>query len=274
LVYHSKENSLRCHYCQKSEVVPDICPNCHSRYIRYFGTGTQKLEDELVKLLPEARIVRMDRDTTSSKHSYDKILQEFSKGRYDILLGTQMVAKGHDVKNVTAVGIISVDTVLNLPDFRAAERAFSLLTQAAGRAGRGDKPGHVVVQVYTPEHYAIQAGIQHDYNSFFEQEIIWRNELNYPPFSQLLKVTIQSKNERTARHLADEFATLLRQIIKSDQTQVVGPFNAAIYRVKDMFRIHILLKTTELSSIRKHIKNIDLLARHEISIDVDPLSVM
>lgn len=274
LVYHAKENRLCCHYCQKSEAVPDICPSCHSRYIRYFGTGTQRLEDELSKLFPEAHIARMDRDTTGSKQSYDRILNDFTAGKYNILLGTQMVAKGHDVKNVTAVGILSVDSVLNLPDFRAAERAFTLLTQAAGRAGRGKKQGKVVVQVYTPEHYAIQAGINHDYESFYKQEIIWRKELNYPPFSRLIKVTVQSANELTARHLAEDFAAQLRQKITYEETQIIGPFNAAIYKLNDVFRLYILLKTTELSEVRKSLMAIELFKRHEFSIDVDPLNVI
>lgn len=274
LVYHAKENRLRCHYCQKSEPVPDVCPKCLSRYIRYFGTGTQKLEDELVKLLPKARIARMDRDTTSNKHAYDKILNDFASGKYDILMGTQMVAKGHDVSNVTAVGIISVDTVLNLPDFRAAERAFSLLTQAAGRAGRGNRPGNVVVQAYTPEHYAIQSGAQHDYHSFYQQEIVWRKELNYPPFTHLVKITVQSTNEDTSRRLAEDFTATLRQHIDFAESQIIGPFNAAVYKVKDVFRINILLKTLNLTKLRKTIVDLNLLNRREITIDIDPVNVM
>ncbi|MGI6092798.1 MAG: primosomal protein N' [Veillonellaceae bacterium] len=275
LVYHTSGNTLRCHYCQSSQVPPDTCPNCSSRYIRYFGTGTQKLEEELFKLWPNIRVIRMDQDTTSRKMAYSRILSDFAAGRYDILLGTQMVAKGHDIKNVTAVGIIAADTTLNLPDFRAAERTFSLITQAAGRAGRGNKPGKVVIQTYNPDHYALQAGANQDYFSFYQTEISHRKELFYPPFSHIVKLTITNNDERQIRIQAENIASQLRKALASEPyTEVIGPFNAAIFKVKDTFRVNLMIKTVRLATIRHHINNLGLSNVANIYIDIEPVNVM
>jgi len=274
LVYHTTDGVLRCHYCQRSEVAPDTCPACASRYIRYFGTGTQKVEEELKTLLPSARVIRMDHDTTGGKAGHDKILEAFATGKYDILLGTQMVAKGHDIKNVTAVGIISADTALNLPDFRAAERTFALLTQAAGRSGRGDLPGRVVVQTYNPEHYAIQAGARQDYGLFYHQECASRQELFYPPYSQLIKLTIQGGDESKARRQAEDVAAALRSGFGDRSSEVVGPFPAPITRISDRYRMHILIKTADISVANSIIKELGLTSRGDVDIDVDPLNVL
>ena len=275
LVYHAVGNLLRCHYCQCVESTPDICPACSSRYIRFFGTGTQKLEESLVKLFPGIRIVRMDQDTTGGKMAYDRILEAFTKGEYDVLLGTQMVAKGHDVKNVTAVGIIAADSILNLPDFRAAERVFALLTQAAGRAGRGDKPGKVVVQTYNPEHYAVQAGAQHDYQAFYEAEIIYRRELSYPPYGQILKLTIQADQESKARAGAQVIIKELQERLHDQtNTEVIGPFPAPIAKVKDVFRMNIVIKAVDLAHVKPCILAMGLTTRPDVIIDVEPISIM
>lgn len=275
LVYHTSGNSLRCHYCQSSHIPPDTCPNCSSRYIRYFGTGTQKLEEELFKLWPNIRVVRMDQDTTSGKMAYSRILSDFAAGRYDILLGTQMVAKGHDIKNVTAVGIIAADTTLNLPDFRAAERTFSLLTQASGRAGRGNKPGKVIIQTYNPDHYALRAGAAQDYLSFYETEIAHRKELFYPPFSQIIKLTISANDERQIRTQAENIAAQLRTALRSEPyTEVIGPFNAATFKVKDNFRVNLLIKTVRLTTIRHCINRLGICDMPNIYIDIEPVNVM
>ncbi|MDT8901510.1 primosomal protein N' [Anaeroselena agilis] len=273
LVYHAAGNVLRCHYCQACQPAPDVCPACGSRYIRYFGTGTQKVEEELAALLPAARVVRMDQDTTGGKMAHDRILSAFAAGRYDILLGTQMVAKGHDIKQVTAVGVISADTSLYLPDFRAAERTFMLLTQAAGRAGRGGAPGRVVVQTYSPEHYAVQAGARHDYAAFYEEELACRRELGYPPFASLVKLTVQGEDEVKARRQAEETAAALRARLP-DKTMVVGPFAAPIARISDIYRLHILIKTTDTAAARAAFKALGLEKRSDIAIDVDPVNVM
>ena len=275
LVYHSVGNALRCHYCQCTEATPDICPVCSSHYIRFFGTGTQKLEESLVKLFPGIRIVRMDQDTTGGKMAYDRILDAFARGEYDVLLGTQMVAKGHDVKNVTAVGIIAADSILNLPDFRAAERVYALLTQAAGLAGRGDKPGKVVVQTYNPEHYAVQAGAQHHYQDFYQAEIGFRQGLYYPPYGQIIKLTIQADQESKARTQAEVIITELRSLLHDDKnTEVIGPFPAPIAKVKDVFRMNIIIKSIDLAHIKPHILHMGLTTRLDVIIDVDPVSIM
>lgn len=272
LVYHS-EGDLRCHYCQAAVKTPDICPSCGSRYIRYFGTGTQKVEQELAKLLPQASVIRMDQDTTGKKMSHDRILAAFAKGEYDILLGTQMVAKGHDIKNVTAVGIISADTGLNMPDFRASERTFALLTQAAGRAGRGHIPGHVVIQTYNPEHYAIEAAVLHDYQNFFKQEIAAREELFYPPFSSLIKLTVQNYNDTQALNQAQRLIMELKRCLADErETMIIGPFPAAVSKIKDIFRVNILIKTTQAAIVKCKIQQ--LVYQADVIVDVDPLNVI
>ncbi len=274
LVYHTSGNTLRCHYCQERHSIPDTCPECGSRYIRYFGTGTQKVEESLNQLFPTARIIRMDQDTTSRKMAHDKILSAFANGSYDILLGTQMVAKGHDISNVTAVGIISADTALNLPDFRAAEKTFALLTQAAGRAGRGAKAGRVVMQTYNPEHYAVQAGAAHNYQDFFESEITFRRQLNYPPFTHLLKITVQANDETIAHRNANLLVSELSQILTGVDSSIVGPFPASINKIKDIFRVNILIKTTDLPNVTLKLADVNIISRKDIIVDVDPINVL
>ncbi len=274
LVYHAVGNLLRCHYCQSIESTPEICPACSSRYIKFFGTGTQKLEENLLKSFPGIRIVRMDQDTTGGKMAYDRILDAFAQGDYDVLLGTQMVAKGHDVKNVTAVGIIAADSILNLPDFRAAERVFALLTQAAGRAGRGDKPGKVVVQTYNPEHYAVVAGADHNYQAFYEAEIGFRQSLSYPPYGQILKLTIQGEEEGKTRSQAEEIIKELRRRIQDEKTDIIGPFPAPVARIKDIFRMNIIIKATDLTCVKPYILEMELPTRPDVIIDVEPISIM
>lgn len=275
LVYHASGGALRCHYCGGYERVPDVCPACASRYIKYFGTGTQKVEEELTALLPQARIIRMDQDTTGKKMAHDRILSAFASGKYDILLGTQMVAKGHDIANVTAVGIVTADTALNLPDFRAAERTFMLLTQAAGRAGRGDRPGRVIVQTYNADHYAIEAGSRHDYNAFFEQEIECRRELGYPPFSDLIKLTVQGSDEIKTRRQAEEIGAALKMKFSGlGSTSLVGPFAASVAKINDLYRLQILIKSGNLASVRPILESLELHLRSDVAVDVGPLNVL
>ncbi len=274
LVYH-KSGQLKCHYCQSWVSPPDVCPACGSRYIRYFGTGTQRLEDELVKLFPDARIVRMDQDTTGGKMAHDRILQAFSKGEYDILLGTQMVAKGHDIKNVTAVGIITADSTLNLPDFRSAERTFALMTQAAGRAGRGNLSGNVIIQTYNPEHYAIIDGSKHDYGAFYEKEIAFRKSLHYPPFSKMTKLTVNAFDESEVRRKAELIAADLKAAWRNNnRIAVQGPFLALIAKVNNCFRMNILIKSTDHDEVNQEIIRQNLHIRPDVIVDIDPLNVM
>ena len=252
LTYHSYENQLRCHYCDYRQTVPDLCPNCQSTRIRYFGNGTQKLEAELAAAFGGARIVRMDHDSTTTKGAHHHIYQELSSGTVDILLGTQMIAKGLDLPRVTLVGVISADSTLNLPDFRAAERCFHLLTQVAGRAGRGEKSGKVIFQTYNPEHYAIQFARQHDFDGFYRTEIQQRRITGYPPFSELVKVGFAGMEETKVIAAAETFAGLLRNSLEElalscpeakDAVQLLGPAPAVIVKVQNLYRWQLMVKT-------------------------------
>ncbi|MEK7794641.1 MAG: primosomal protein N', partial [Candidatus Hydrogenedentota bacterium] len=186
MTYHSKGARLSCHYCNARRAVPQVCDECHFNPLIFLGTGTQKIEDYLMRTFADARIQRMDADTTSGKGGHAKILGRFAEGGIDILVGTQMIAKGHDYPGVTLVGVVNADTGLSIPDFRAAESSFQLLTQVAGRAGRGDKPGEVIVQSYRPKHFAVLAAAQHDYWAFYAREIELREQAGYPPFRRML----------------------------------------------------------------------------------------
>ncbi len=274
LVYH-KNGTLVCHHCDVREEVPDICPKCGSRYIKYFGSGTEKLEQELRELVPSARVIRMDRDTTNTKFAHQEILAAFKRGDYDILLGTQMVAKGHDIPNVTAVGIISADSSLNMPDFRAAERCFMLITQTAGRAGRGKVKGRVVVQSYNPEHYAVSCGIQQDYQSFYAQEIQMRRQLFYPPFSRLVKLTFQSEQEEKAMAEAAKLRESFTLAFQGNaQQQLIGPAPAMIAKYRDIYRFCILIKSGKLSEVQNFLRQQNLHLRSDVLIDIDPITTM
>ena len=274
LVYHTN-GRLSCHHCDVTEEVPDVCPKCGSRYIKYFGSGTEKLEKELQELVPQARIVRMDRDTTAGKFAHTRILEDFRRGAYDILLGTQMVAKGHDIPNVTAVGIISADASLNMPDFRAAERCFMLITQTAGRAGRGEMPGRVVVQSYNPEHYAVQCGIHQDYEGFYRAELGLRRQLFFPPFSRLIKLTFQHEAEDKAQAAAQAVRDAFRQIFPDQATQqIVGPAPAAIAKFRGIYRYCLLIKTADLAAAQAFLRDQKLQLRMDVIIDIDPLATL
>lgn len=275
LVYHLTDKSLRCHYCGSGFAVPDVCPHCGSRYIKYFGTGTQKAEEELIRFLPEAHVIRMDQDTTGSKMGHEKIIQPFAEGKYNILLGTQMVAKGHDIQNVTAVGIISADTALNLPDFRASEKTFALITQVAGRAGRGSKAGEVVVQTYNPEHFAIKTGAEQNYQAFFAEELSCREELRYPPFSSLLKMVVQAKSDDQARRNSETVAQSLRAAVdKHAGIDIIGPVPAIIAQIKDVFRMIIIVKAQDLMEVKQILRQEGFDRRTDITIDIDPVNMM
>ena len=274
LVYH-KNGTLVCHHCDIQEPVPDICPACGSSYIKYFGSGTEKLERELAELVPAARIIRMDRDTTTGKFSHANILAAFKRGEYDILLGTQMVAKGHDIPNVTAVGIISADSSLNMPDFRAAERCFMLITQTAGRAGRGNEPGYVLVQSYNPEHYAVRFALQQDYEGFFAKEIELRRQLFFPPFCRLVKLTFQNEVEAAAQDAAKAVKKKFQQRFTDKQSnQIIGPAPAGIAKFRGIFRYCLLIKTAQLSLVQEFLRTEGLQLRTDVLIDIDPLSTL
>lgn len=272
LVYH-RDGRLLCHHCDIQMPVPDTCPKCGSHYIKYFGSGTEKLEQELSQLVPQARIVRMDRDTTSRKFAHTEILDKFRRGDYDILLGTQMVAKGHDIPNVTGVGILSADSTLNMPDFRAAERVFMLITQTAGRAGRGEIPGRVVVQCYNPEHFAVQTGMAQNYGEFFKQEMRLRQALFNPPYSRLIKLIFQSSQEQEAKKMAIDLRDAY-QAVFGDSTiyQAVGPAPAMMSCLRGVYRYVLLLKTGDIWGVLDFLRQQGMAGNMQVAVDIDPLT--
>lgn len=281
LVFHTNGH-LVCHHCDTHEPVPDVCPKCGSRRIRYFGSGTEKLEQELHALMPAARIIRMDRDTTTAKFSHQNILDAFRNQEYDILLGTQMVAKGHDIPNVTAVGIISADAALNVPDFRAAERCFMLITQTAGRAGRHGTRGNVIIQAYNPDHYAITCGIAQDYEHFYEREIALREELFYPPISRMVKLLYQNTDKEIAEQEARAFIDRFREVFKSQaeekgrmlqQNQIIGPSPAMVACFRGTYRFVVLIKTRTLAKVQEFLREEGLHLQTNVAIDIDPITM-
>lgn len=241
LTYHRTTEKLKCHYCGYEEHVPQICPQCQSDHIRYFGTGTQKVEEEIYKLFPEARVLRMDVDTTKHKGAHEEILETFGTGQADILLGTQMIAKGLDFPNITLVGVLSADTSLHLPDYRAAERTFQLLTQVSGRAGRHDKPGEVIIQTYTPEHYAIELAKTQDYEPFYEREMFLRRRSSYPPYYFVALIQLSHEDVMMAAEYAGRVADWLRENL-SNQVAIIGPTTASIARLQNRYRYQCLIK--------------------------------
>lgn len=227
---------LVCHYCGYEQASPQGCPQCGSKYILGFKAGTQQVEDAVKRLLPNARVLRMDADTTRGKESYDEILSSFMNEEADILVGTQMIVKGHDFPKVTLVGILAADLSLNANDYRAGERTFDLLTQAAGRAGRGKRAGEVVIQTYQPEHYSIRYAAGQDYEGFYREEIAYREFLRYPPMGHMLAVQVYAPDEEAALRLAQEIKRRTEPLAKEREVLVMGPAPATVRKVKDIFR--------------------------------------
>lgn len=278
LTYHKRSEQLVCHYCGYRRARPERCPLCDSEHIYFVGEGTEQVEERLRELFPRARIGRLDRDAARTKREYQKLLGAFAAGNLDLLVGTQMVAKGHDFQRVTLVGVVSADTALSLPDFRAAERAFQLLTQVAGRAGRGELPGAVLVETYYPEHYAIQHAARQDYPAFFEQELHFRRQMHYPPYIALANVLVRDRKLENAirwsRQLAGFFAPQEAQGLK-----ILGPAAAPLARLRRDYRFQFLLKAPKRGQLTGALsaclsfcveKNIPESA---VIVDVDPLSL-
>ena len=251
LTYHAAASHLRCHYCGLTRQPPEKCPKCGSSDIQLRGVGTQRVEKELATIFPSAKVLRMDLDTTTRKGSHDRILKEFSEGGADILLGTQMVAKGLDISRVTLVGVISADTQMLLPDFRSSERTFQLLTQVAGRAGRSALAGEVVIQTYQPGHPSLQFVLNHDFIGFYAEEIEARKELLYPPFARLILLEFRGKHENDVIQHAMQFATCLTGV--RDGLKILGPSSAALSRLKGMYRWHIIIKSAKENDPGGHI---------------------
>jgi primosomal protein N' (replication factor Y) len=268
---------LVCHHCGHERRAPQTCPRCAGTRIRHFGIGTQRVEDAARELFPEARLARLDRDTTAGKDSHARIIDGFREREADILIGTQMVAKGFDFPNVTLVGIITADTALNLPDFRAAERTFQLLTQVAGRAGRGPVPGEVILQTFAPDHYAVRAAVEHDYRRFYQEEIRSREELCYPPFSSLARFVVTDSHEEAARAKIYRVNEILSAPAAAAGIERLGPTAAPLARLKGKYRWHLLLKSADDSALQCLLADALPGLRRAITgwtLDVDPLSLM
>jgi len=285
LTYHSTGKKLRCHYCDYTKPAPDVCPNCQGLDILFKGYGTQKIEKELLEEFHNAIIQRMDQDTTTKRNDHAKILEKFRAGNIDILVGTKMIAKGLDFSKVSLVGIVSADQGLNFPDFRASEKVFQLLTQAAGRAGRGASSGEVVIQTFDPEHYIFKMLHTHDYLKFYEREIQTRKLLNYPPFSRLCLIRITGNEEDTVEKYSQNISNYLWSANQDKRFQILGPAPAPLYRLQNKYRYHVLLKQKkELDPSMKHIRQLIKYAIYQnekikkwpvkIQIDIDPIEIM
>jgi len=278
LTYHRRDRRMLCHYCGYAERVPERCPRCESEYLYFLGLGSERVEEEMRRHFPAARVARMDRDTVTSKRHYESILSEFRAHAYDVLVGTQMIAKGHDIPNVTLVGVVSADVGLGLPDFRAAERTFQLLAQAAGRAGRGDLPGEVLIQTINPEHYAIRFAAAQDYEGFYRKELEFRRAMRYPPFSALANLLVRSPDKAKAWQMAAELAARLDPA--PPEIKVLGPAEAPVPRVKREFRYQTLIKAASRKVLREALAQLRDWARRQewsataLVIDVDPISLL
>lgn len=273
LTYHQAPPGLRCHYCGYSARVPGACPQCSGKYLRPFGVGTQRVEQALRELFPAARVARMDRDTMTRKGAHRELLRAFQERRVDVLVGTQMVAKGLDFPGVTLVGVVSADTALHFPDFRAAERTFQLLTQVAGRAGRGEQAGEVILQTYSPDHYAIQTASRHDYAQFVRHELTFRKRTGYPPFARLVRILFTGEDEQQVAKTAMEAA----QVKPQTGVKVIGPSPAPLSRLHGKTRWHVLVKGENGVHALAH----EIVARVpeasaavNVAVDVDPLSLL
>jgi primosomal protein N' (replication factor Y) len=275
LTYYQESHSVRCHHCGLSHRAPTTCPKCGGLAISFSGFGTERVEAELRHLFPHARPGRLDRDTTAVKDAHLKIVGSFREAETNLLIGTQMVAKGFDFPGVTLVGVISADTALNLPDFRAGERTFQLLTQVAGRSGRGEKEGEVIIQTYRPDHYAIVAAAQQDYEAFYRQEIAMREELNYPPFSQVANIVVVSVNQAEAERRAIQVAAEIRA--QAPDLEVLGPAPAPQAKLRGRHRWQLLLRGphgTLQPALRAALANLPAWTGGNMVVDVDPVSLM
>jgi len=280
LTYHRSEMSIICHYCNHRQPSPSHCPSCQGKYIYYVGEGTEQIEEMLQKRFPTLRIARLDRDTTSRRKLFERAILEFGAGDLDMLVGTQMLAKGHDFPNVTLVGVVSVDAGLALPDFRSAERTFQLITQVAGRAGRGDLAGRVLIQTYHPQHYALKHACAQDYAGFYEEEIRYRKSLNYPPFVALASLLVHGEDFTRTQTTAAEIKKALDDANADRACRILGPAPAPLARLRGEHRIQILIKSRSRPTLREVIdmalaelsaRNVDL---RSVNLEIDPVNLM
>jgi primosomal protein N' (replication factor Y) (superfamily II helicase) len=279
MTHHKHRNRLECHYCGSVQPIPKKCPKCNSQYVYFFGEGSEQLEERLRKEFPKARIARLDRDTARTKRQYQEMLGAFADGGLDILVGTQMLAKGHDFHRVTLVGVISADSSLTMPDFRAAERTFQLMTQVAGRAGRGELPGRVLIQTFYPEHYAIQDAIKQDYTAFFERELQYRQVMAYPPFTSLANVIVRDASLEKAITWSRELSQYLAPH-NGDGIRILGPASAPLARLKSEYRFQFLLKSKRKALLTKILAgalaycDAKEIPQTAVLVDMDPLQLL
>lgn len=282
LTYHLKNNRLMCHYCGYSKSAPTVCPECGSEHIRYFGAGTQKAQEAIEQLFPDARVLRMDADTTSQRHSHDRMLNAFANHEYDILLGTQMVTKGLDFPDVTLVGILAADSTLNSEDFRAGEKTFALISQVVGRAGRGDKEGRAVIQTYCPESKAISLAMTQDYDGFYKEEIALRRLMIYPPYSDICQIVLMHENQVEAAKLSALMKEMITERAMADKRPavVIGPSPCIIGKMNGLYRYKILVKCRADMEMRRLLKDVSMEfygtkenKKAQLSIDINPGSI-
>ena len=276
MTYH-RSGLLVCHYCGKTKRAPQKCPKCDSKYVKFFGAGTERVEEEVKKYFKDARVLRMDVDTTRSKDSYENIYNTFKEGKADILIGTQMISKGLDFKNVTLVGILAADMSINIPDYRAAERTFQIITQVAGRAGRGEKQGKVVIQTYTPEHYSLEYAVNYDYEGFYEKEFTVRALMKYPPFGKILLINGISKKEDLLKNFMHKISNVIKPLVEKElDIDILGPIPCLVAKVKENYRWQIVIKGEFESEFAKKIKellydeNKNVYNDIRISMDINP----
>ncbi len=282
MIWHAKDQRLKCHYCNHTEYFPDFCPSCGSDSFKNSGVGTQKIEQYIKELYPENNVERIDSDILTRKGEHVRLLEKFQRGEIDILVGTQMIAKGLDNPNVTLVGVISADASFNLPDFRASERGFQLLTQVAGRAGRGEFSGSVIFQTYNPDYYALASAKSQNYKEFFDTEIVAREEFDYPPFSQIIRIILSSENnfraEKSAQEIVLRLATMIEKFGVSERLEVLGPTPCVIERINGLYRFQILIKNKlgekGHSFISSFIGKITMPRDIRMAVDVDPLDIL
>jgi len=279
MTYHRSIEKLLCHYCGFALRPPARCPECDSEYIHYVGEGTERLEADLIQIFPDARIGRIDRDTMRHLRDYESVLGGFRAGEIDILVGTQMIAKGHDFPRVTLVGVVGADAPLALPDFRAAERTFQLLTQVAGRSGRGDKPGEVIIQSYFPDHYTFQLAVTQRFEDFYARESRYRKAMFYPPFTALAGIMVTDRDAIGAANMAREVSTFLDSR-RSNAIRILGPAPAPLERIKRMHRQLLLIKSSSraalhhlLAGLQQYIEERKI-GPTSVTIDVDPVSLL
>ncbi|HSM84780.1 MAG TPA: primosomal protein N', partial [Candidatus Limnocylindrales bacterium] len=279
LTFHKSGYRMECHYCGYKQAVPKVCPSCSSEYIYFLGAGSEKVEERLHEAFPQARIGRLDRDTVRTRHDFERVLNQFHAGEINLLVGTQMIAKGHDVHGVTMVGVVGADYALGFPDFRAAERTFQLLTQVAGRAGRGESPGKVVLQTFHPDHYAIQFARQHDYAGFYDKEVRFRRWMHYPPFSALANVLVRSdKLEQTLKWTGQIGRWF--ESTRNEGLRVLGPSVAPIMRLKRDYRYHFIVKAASREKLNQALRRMlgfadeQKIPRTNVIVDVDALSLL